>query len=353
MGTKIFDYSGNRLAYIESVRQRGKTDSIRKAARKKTKKIKRKNTTPYKDYKARQAAMGIKRSNPGNINVLTPRKLALMTDRQLQTLASDIARTWENDAASAIEAAKRTPYHTMPVIKPSKQDYARVKTQPPTDADIAAAPSKQKRFLRRRQRKYNAAKKRIEQYNIARQQPAMSVYDARMAEINRSATGEFGVEQIVPTRLSNFLRKKNVLADTAFVNSLIEHNRGVLESEILDAANMVGKRTRKPQRNSSKIAKKYNKKKVEIYKENQAHQYDSFEEAIKKSMGKKGLRRWRALSKKQRQRLWDEGAIVKTVFSWIDSDPKTGISASFDSPRQRRLARQTFNDYMTMAVKDY
>lgn len=353
MGKKIFDYSGNRLSYIESVQQRGKTDSIRKIARKKTKKTKRKNTTPYKDYKARQAAMGIKRANPESINVLTPRKLSLMTDAQLQTLASDMAKTWARDADAAIEAAKNTPYHTMPVIRPSRQDYERVKTQPPTDADIAAAPSKQKRFLRRRQRKYNSAKKRIEQYNIARQQPAMSVYDARIAELNRSSTGEFGVEQIVPTRLSNFLRKKNVLADSAFVNSLLEHNRNVLENEILDAADMLGKRTRKPHRNSGKTAKKYNKKKVEIYKESQAHQYDSFEDAIKKSMGKKGLRRWRALSKKQRQRLWDEGAIVKTVFSWIDSDPKNGISASFDSPRQRRLARQTFNDYMTMATKDY
>lgn len=352
MARELFDYGANRLGYIKGVIWPGEqAHKTRKRGKKKS--SKKSNASRYKDYKARQSAMGIKRANPNNIGVITPKKLSLMTDTQLQTLSESIAKQWAQESTKLINEAKRTPYHAMPAIKPSKQDYMRVKTQPPTDAEIAAAPSKQRRFLRRRQRKFMEAKKRIEQYNIARNQPSMSVYDARIAEINRTAMGEFGTEQIVPTRLSNFLRKKNVLSDKAFVNTLLENNRNVLEKEIMDAAKMVGRKTNKPHNNVIKRARKKLDKKVEIHSKSHQNQYDAFEESILRTMGKKGLRKWRSLSRKQRARLWNEGAIVKTVFSWVDSDPKNGITESFNTPRQRRLARQTFGDYITMATKNY
>ena len=229
----------------------------------------------------------------------------------------------------------------------------------PTAEEIAAAPSKRRRFMRRRVRKTREAQRKIQQYTIAKAQPQQSVYERRVEELNRTARGAGGVAPVGPSRLTDFIQRTNILGDTPFVRILADERRDVLEAEILDAAKILGKKTsvkplkKKASKKSQKTIKKH-KERMKVYGEKEEKRYRAFEHAIEVTMGRKGLRKWQSLTAKQKRQLWKEGAIIGTVWNWTEYKPDdVTYSPIFKTKKQRSFAHETFNDYITMAKQEY
>lgn len=335
---------------------RRKAQQIQRAE---TRKKKAKKSSPNTHVKAREAREAMQRKSVTSMTTITPTRLAKLSDAQLTELAAHIGRQYDETRAEAIAEAKRTPYHALPIVRPTKQDYARAYMPVPTAEEIAAAPSKQRRFMRRRVRKAREAQRKIYQYIIAKAQPQQSVYERRVAELNRTARGTGGVAPVGPSRLTDFIQRTNILGDTPFVRILADERRDVLEAEILDAAKILGKKTsvkpskKRPSKKSQKTIKRHIEK-MKVYGENEEKRYRAFEHAIEVTMGRKGLRKWQSLTAKQKRQLWKEGAIIGTVWNWTEYKPDdTTYSPIFKTKKQRSFAHETFNDYITMAKQEY
>lgn len=335
---------------------RRKAQQIQRA---KTHKKKAKKSSPDTHVKSRQAREAMQRKSVTSMMTITPTRLAKLSDKQLTELAAHIGRQYDETRAAAIAEAKRTPYHTLPIVRPTKQDYVRAKMPVPTAEEIAAAPSKRRRFLRRRVRKAREAQRKIQQYSIAKAQPQQSVYERRVAELNRTARGAGDVAPVGPSRLTDFIQRTNILGDTPFVRILADERRDVLESEILDAAKILGKKTsvkpskKKASKKSQKTIKRHIEK-MKVYGEHEEKRYKEFEHAIEVTMGKKALRKWQSLTAKQKRQLWQEGAIVGTVWNWTEYKPDdTMYTPIFRTRKQRSFAHETFNDYIAMAKQEY
>lgn len=324
-----------------------------------TRKKKTKKSLPKTHVKARQAREAMQRKNVTSMKTITPTRLSKLSDTQLVELAAFIGRQYDEAKEAAINEAKRTPYHALPIVRPTKQDYMRAQMSVPTAEEIEAAPSKQRRYMRRRVRKTREAQRKIQQYAIAMAQPQQSVYERRVAELNRTARGAGGVAPVGQSRLTDFIQRTNVLSNTPFVRTLANERRDVLESEVLDAAKILGKKTsvkpskKKTGKGSQKTIKRHVEK-MKIYGEKEEKRYRAFEKAIETTMGRKGLRKWKSLTAKQKSRLWNEGAIIGTIWNWTEYKPDDSeYTPVFKTEKQRSFAHETFNDYISMAKQEY
>lgn len=279
-----------------------------------------------KHAKARQAAEARAARNISKLGTYSHTNLAKTADKQLVNIAKTLGKEWERQKKQTIAAAKSTPYHATAVEKPTKKDIMFAQRTPITNAQIEAEPvAKRRKLLRQQQRKINAARRKINEWNREQAIPQRSVYDQRVAEITGTTGEGFGRTQIIPSKLTDFLQMTNVLSDEAFVRSQLESGRrNELLEQMHDAAEILGLRTEQ-KRKSKKQG--MGKKSEDLYGEHEwpsymsRGRYEVFEKILATTLGSKRLKQFRSLTAAQKRAFIEMTDAPRIVFDWTDYDP--------------------------------
>lgn len=310
-----------------------------------------------KHVKARQAAQARAARNIKQLGSYSHSNLAKTADQQLVNIAKTLGKEWERQKKQAIAEAKATPYHATTVEKPTKKDIMFAGRTPITDAQIQAEPvAKRRKLLRQQQRKINAARRKINEWNKAQAMPAKSVYDQRVAEITGTTGEGFGRNQIIPSKLTDFLQMTNVLSDEAFVRSQLESgHRNELLDQMHDAAEILGLRTE--QKNKPSKKRGTGKQGKDLYGEHDwpsymsRGRYEVFEEILATTLGSKRLKRFRQLSAAQKRAFIEQTDAPRIVFDWTVYDPvRHGFTSAFrDDGEGYQRSRRQFDRWMMEA----
>ena len=280
-----------------------------------------------KHVKARQAAQARAARNVKQLGSYSHSNLAKTADKQLVNIAKTLGKEWERQKKQAITEAKTTPYHATAVEKPTKKDYMFAQRTPITNAQIEAEPvAKRRKLLRQQQRKINAARQKINDWNKSQAMPAKSVYDQRVSEITGTTGEGFGRTQIIPSKLTDFLQMTNVLSDEAFVRSQLENgHRNELREQMHDVAEILGLRTEQKRKPSKK--RKTGKRIEDLYAEHDwpsymsRGRYEIFEKILATTLGSKRLKQFRSLTAAQKRAFIEMTDAPRIVFDWTDYDP--------------------------------
>lgn len=310
-----------------------------------------------KHVKARQAAQARAARDIKQLGAYSHSNLAKTADKQLVNIAKTLGKEWERQKKQAIAEAKATPYRATAVEKPTKKDYMFAQRTPITNAQIDAEPvAKRRKLLRQQQRKINAARRKINEWNKSQAMPQRSVYDQRVAEITGTTGEDFGRTQIIPSKLTDFLQMTNVLSDEAFVRSQLENgHRNELLEQMHDAAEILGLRTerkRKPSKN-----RKTGKQTKDLYGEHgwpsymSRGRYEVFEKILATTLGSKRLKRFRGLSDAQKRAFIEQTDAPRVVFDWTVYDPvRHGFTSIFrDNSKGYQRSRRQFDRWMAEA----
>lgn len=310
-----------------------------------------------KHVKARQAAQARAARNIKQLGSYSYSNLAKTADQQLVNIAKTLGKEWERQKRQAIAEAKATPYHTTAVEKPMKKDIMFAGRTPITDAQIDAEPvAKRRKLLRQQQRKINAARRKINEWNKAQAMPQRSVYDQRVDEITGTTGEGFGRNQVIPSKLTDFLQMTNVLSDEAFVRSQLENgHRNELREQIHDAAEILGLRT--GQKNKQSKKRGTGKQGKELYGEHDwpsymsRGRYEVFEKILATTLGSKRLKRFRQLSAAQKRAFIEQTDAPRIVFDWTVYDPvRHGFTSVFrDNSEGYQRSRKQFDRWMMEA----
>lgn len=310
-----------------------------------------------KHVKARQAAQARAARNIKQLGAYSHSNLAKTADKQLVNIAKTLGREWERQKRQAIAEAKATQYHAAAVEKPTKKDIMFAGRTPITDAQIDAEPvAKRRKLLRQQQRKINAARRKINEWNKSQAMPQRSVYDQRVAEITGTTGEGFGRNQIIPSKLTDFLQMTNVLSDEAFVRSQLESgHRNELLDQMHDAAEILGLRTERKSRPSKKRGA--GKQAKELYGDHDwpsymsRGRYEVFEKILATTLGSKRLKRFRQLSAAQKRAFIEQTDAPRIVFDWTVYDPvRHGFISVFrDNSEGYQRSRKQFDRWMTEA----
>lgn len=301
-----------------------------------------------KHVKARQAAEARAARNISKLGTYSHTNLAKTADKQLVNIAKTLGKEWERQKKQTIAAAKNTPYHAAAAEKPTKKDIMFAQRTPITNAQIEAEPvAKRRKLLRQQQRKINAAQRKINEWNREQAMPKRSVYEQRVSEITGTTGEGFGRNQIIPSKLTDFLQMTNVLSDEAFVRSQLESGRrNELLEQMHDAAEILGLRTER-KRKSKKQG--MGKKSKDLYGEHEwpsymsRGRYEVFEKILATSLGSKRLKRFRSLSAAQKRAFIEQTDAPRIVFDWTVYDPvRHGFTSIFkgNSEGYQRSRRQ-------------
>lgn len=301
-----------------------------------------------KHVKARQAAEARAARNISKLGSYSHSNLAKTADKQLVNIAKTLGKEWEKQKKQAIVEAKSTPYHATAAEKPTKKDIMFAQRTPITNAQIEAEPvAKRRKLLRQQQRKINAARRKINEWNKAQAMPQRSVYDQRISEITGTTGEGFGRTQIIPSKLTDFLQMTNVLSDEAFVRSQLESGRrNELLEQMHDAAEILGLRTERKRKSKNR---RTGKKSKDLYGEHEwpsymsRGRYEVFEKILATSLGSKRLKRFRSLSAAQKRAFIEQTDAPRIVFDWTVYDPvRHGFTSIFkgNSEGYQRSRRQ-------------
>lgn len=302
-----------------------------------------------KHVKARQAAQARAARNIKQLGAYSRSNLAKTADQQLVNIAKTLGKEWERQRQQAIAEAKATPYRAAAVEKPTKKDIMFAGRTPITDAQIQAEPvAKRRKLLRQQQRKINAARRKINEWNKAQAMPQRSVYDQRVSEITGTTGEGFGRNQIIPSKLTDFLQMTNVLSDEAFVRSQLgSGHRNELLDQMHDAAEILGLRTEHKNRPPGKRGP--GKQGKDLYGEHDwpsymsRGRYEVFEKILATTLGSKRLKRFRQLSAAQKRAFIEQTDAPRIVFDWTVYDPvRHGFVSVFraDSEGYQRSRKQ-------------
>lgn len=310
-----------------------------------------------KHVKARQAAQARAARNIKQLGTYSHSNLAKTADKQLVNIAKTLGKEWERQKKQAIAEAKATSYHATAVEKPTKKDYMFAQRTPITNAQIDAEPvAKRRKLLRQQQRKINAARRKINEWNKAQAMPAKSVYDQRVAEITGTTGEGFGRNQIIPSKLTDFLQMTNVLSDEAFVRSQLESgHRNELLEQMHDVAEILGLRTEWKREPSKKRGT--GKQGKDLYGEHEwpsymsRGRYEVFEKILATTLGSKRLKRFRQLSAAQKRAFIEQTDAPRIVFDWTVYDPvRHGFTSIFrDNSKGYQRSRRQFDRWMAEA----
>lgn len=310
-----------------------------------------------KHVKARQAAQARAARNIKQLGTYSHSNLAKTADKQLVNIAKTLGKEWDKQKKQTIAEAKATPYHATAVEKPTKKDIMFANRTPISDAQIAAEPvAKRRKLLRQQQRKINTARRKINEWNKAQAMPQRSVYDQRVAEITGTTGEGFGRNQIIPSKLTDFLQMTNVLSDEAFVRSQLESgHRNELREQIHDAAEILGLRTEQKRKPSKK--RKTGKQGKDLYGEHEwpsymsRGRYEVFEKILATTLGSKRLKRFRSLSDAQKRAFIEQTDAPRIVFDWTVYDPvRHGFTSVFrNNGEGYQRSRKQFDRWMSEA----
>ena len=308
-----------------------------------------------KHVKARQAAQARAARNIKQLGTYSHSNLAKTADKQLVNIAKTLGKEWERQKKQAIVEAKATPYHAIAVEKPTKKDIMFAQRTPISDAQIQAEPvAKRRKLLRQQQRKINAARRKINAWNKAQAMPAKSVYEQRVAEITGTTGEGFGRNQIIPSKLTDFLQMTNVLSDEVFVRSQLESgHRDELLEQMHDVAEILGLRTEQKHKPSKK--RRTGKQDKDLYGEHEwpsymgRGRYEVFEKILATTLGSKRLKRFRSLSAAQKRAFIEQTDAPRIVFDWTVYDPvRHGFTSIFrDNSNGYQRSRKQFDRWMT------
>lgn len=310
-----------------------------------------------KHIKARQAAQARAARNIKQLGAYSRSNLAKTADQQLVNIAKTLGKEWERQKEQAIEEAKATPYHATAVESPTKKDYMFAQRTPITNAQIEAEPvAKRRKLLRQQQRKINAARQKINEWNKAQAMPQRSVFDQRVAELEGSTGEGFGRNQIIPSKLTDFLQMTNVLSDEAFVRSQLESgHRSALRKQMHDVAEILGLRTEQKRKTSKK--QRTGKQTEDLYDDHNwpsympRGRYEIFEKILATTLGSKRLKRFRQLSAAQKRAFVEQTDAPRIVFDWTVYDPvRHGFTSVFRDNREGyQRSRRQFDRWMVEA----
>lgn len=310
-----------------------------------------------KHVKARQAAQARAARNIKQLGAYSRSNLAKTADQQLVNIAKTLGKEWERQKKQAIAEAKATPYHATAVEKPTKKDYMFAQRTPITNAQIEAEPvAKRRKLLRQQQRKINAARQKISDWNREQAMPKRSVYDQRVAEITGTTGEGFGRNQIIPSKLTDFLQMTNVLSDEAFVRSQLESGRrNELREQIHDAAEILGLRTEQKRKPSKK--RRTGKRIEDLYGDHDwpsymsRGRYEVFEKILATTLGSKRLKQFRNISAAQKRAFIEQTDAPRIVFDWTVYDPvRHGFTSVFrDDGEGYRRSRRQFDRWLAEA----
>lgn len=306
--------------------------------------------------KAHQAAQARAARNIKQLGSYSHSNLAKTADKQLVNIAKTLGQEWEKQRKQAIAEAKATPYHATAVEKPTKKDIMFAQRTLISDAQIAAEPvAKRRKLLRQQQRKINAARRKINEWNREQAMPQRSVYEQRLAEITGTTGEGFGRTQIIPSKLTDFLQMTNVLSDEAFVRSQLESGRrNELLEQMHDAAEILGLRTERKRKSKKQGTGKQSK---DLYGEHEwpsymsRGRYEVFEKILATSLGSKRLKRFRSLTAAQKRAFIEQTDAPRIVFGWTVYDPvRHGFTSIFrDNSEGYQRSRRQFDRWMTEA----
>lgn len=309
-----------------------------------------------KHVKARQAAQARAARNIKQLGAYSHSNLAKTADQQLVNIAKTLGKEWERQKKQAIAEAKATPYHATAVEKPTKKDYMFAQRTPITNAQIEAEPvSKRRKLLGQQQRKINAARRKINEWNKMQAMPAKSVYDQRVAEITGTTGEGFGRTQIIPSKLTDFLQMTNVLSDEAFVRSQLESgNRNELREQMHDVAEILGLRTERKRKTPKK---QKTDTRPDLYDDHNwpsymsRGRYEVFEKILATTLGSKRLKRFRQLSAAQKRAFIEQTDAPRIVFDWTVYDPvRHGFTSVFrDNSEGYQRSRRQFDRWLAEA----
>ena len=310
-----------------------------------------------KHVKARQAAQARAARNIKQLGAYSHSNLAKTADRQLVNIAKTLGKEWERQKKQAIAEAKATPYRAAAIEKPTKKDIMFAGRTPITDAQIQAEPvAKRRKLLRQQQRKINAARRKINEWNKSQAMPAKSVYDQRVAEITGTTGEGFGRTQIIPSKLTDFLQMTNVLSDEAFVRSQLENgHRNELLNQIHDAAEILGLRTERNRKPSKRRGT--GKQGKDLYGDHDwpsymsRGRYEVFEKILATTLGSKRLKRFRQLSAAQKRAFIEQTDAPRIVFDWTVYDPVRHcfVSVFRDNSEGYQRSRKQFDRWLAEA----
>lgn len=312
-----------------------------------------------KHIKKIQAAQARAARDITQLGAYSHSNLAKTADKQLANIAKTLGKEWERQKKQAIAEAKATSYHATAVEKPTKKDYMFAQRTPITNAQIDAEPvAKRRKLLRQQQRKINAARRKINEWNKAQAMPAKSVYEQRVAEITGTTGEGFGRNQIIPSKLTDFLQMTNVLSDEAFVRSQLESgHRNELVEQMHDAAEILGLRTEQKRKPSKKRKKKRKIDQFDLYDDYEwpsymsRGRYEVFEKILATTLGSKRLKRFRSLSAAQKRAFIEQTDAPRIVFDWTVYDPvRHGFTSIFrDNSNGYQRSRKQFDRWMAEA----
>lgn len=278
--------------------------------------------------KARQAAQARAARNIKQLGAYSHSNLAKTADQQLVNIAKTLGREWERQKQQAITQAKNTPYHALTAERPTRKDIMFAGRATIADAQINAEPiPKRRKLLRQQQRRINEARAKINEWNKSQAMPRKSVYEQRIAEITGTTGEGFGRNQIIPSKLTDFLQMENVLADEAFVRAQLKSgHRNELLNQMHDAAEILGLRTEQTKPQSGK--RKPRGRTGIPYGEEYAFpsymsrgRYAVFEKILGATLGSKRLKQFRRLSDAQKRAFVEQTDAPRAVFQWDDYDP--------------------------------
>lgn len=289
---------------------------------------KKRNTQRH--VKARQAAQARAARNIKQLGAYSHSNLAKTADQQLVNIAKTLSREWERQKQQTIVQAKNTPYHALAAQRPTKKDLMFAGRAPITDAQINAEPiPKRRKLLRQQQRRINEARAKINEWNKSQAMPKKSVYEQRIAEITGTTGEGFGRNQIIPSKLTDFLRMENVLADEAFVRGQLKSgHRNELLDQMHDAAEILGLRTEQTKPRPSPQRRKSRGRTGIPYGGEHAFpsymsrgRYEVFEKILGATLGSKRLKQFRKLTDAQKRAFIEQTDAPRAVFQWDDYDP--------------------------------
>lgn len=306
--------------------------------------------------KARQAAQARAARNIKQLGAYSHSNLAKTADQQLVNIAKTLGREWERQKQQVITQAKNTPYHALTAERPTRKDIMFAGRATIADAQINAEPiPKRRKLLRQQQRRINEARAKINEWNKSQAMPRKSVYEQRIAEITGTTGEGFGRNQIIPSKLTDFLQMENVLADEAFVRAQLKSgHRNELLNQMHDAAEILGLRTEQTKPQSGK--RKPRGRTGIPYGEEYAFpsymsrgRYAVFEKILGATLGSKRLKQFRRLSDAQKRAFIEQTDAPRAVFQWDDYDP---VSHRFrpvfrDDGEGYRRSRRQFDRWLT------
>ena len=309
-----------------------------------------------KHIKARQAAQARAARNIKQLGAYSHANLAKTADKQIINIARTLGAEWDRQKKQAIAEAKATSYRNVAVERPTKKDYMFAGRADISDAQVAAEPiAKRRKLLRQQQRKINAARRKINEWNREQAMPKRSVYDQRMAELSGTTGESFGRNQIIPSKLTDFLQMKNVLGDEDFVRSQLKggHRKELLD-QMHDAAEILGLRTERKVGAGGKSRAKA-RVRQDLYSEGQwpsymrKGRYEILEKVLGTSLGVKRLKRFRRLTAAQKRAFIEQTDAPRIVFDWSTYDPVAHgfVSAFREDSEGYRRSRRNFDRWMS------